>query len=226
MDRSIQEFDLDSIKPHSCILNLGKRRSGKSYLSRDLIYNHFLKFKKYKFYILISPTAFLNDDYSFIPDEYKFENFSEKLLTSLFNRQTQLIKKYGKKANIDTLLILDDCIDLSNKRQSNLLSYVFVRGRHLKISCLANFQYLKSVELKPSTRQQLDYIFIFGQSNKETIKLISDEWVSGEGVELISTIPDRETHKIMVIDNTINSDNIYWYRAEEIPKNFKIKKPY
>ena len=221
----MNEFNLDEIKSHSCILCLGRRRSGKSYLQRDIIYNHYHKYKKYKYYVLISPTAYLNSDYDFIPDKCKFESFSELLLTNLFKRQETLIKKYGRKNDLSLLLILDDCIDLSNKRQSNLLSYVFVRGRHLLISCLCSFQYIKSIELKPSTRQQLDYIFVFKQSNKETIKLVNDEFLGGsdEGFSIINTVPNRKEHKILVIDNTEDEDNLYYYKAVEIPKSFKVK---
>jgi len=222
----MERFNLENIKDHSCILSLGKRRSGKSFLQRDIIYNHYCKDKKYKFIILISPTANLNDDYNFIPKEYKFENFSEILLKNLFKRQELLIKKYGKRKDLSVLLILDDCIDLSNKRQSNLLSYIFVRGRHLLISCICGFQYLKSVELKPSTRQQIDYVFCFSQSNKDTIKLVADEWLGGtnEAIDVVKNIPNRKTHKILVIDNTEDEDNLYHYIAEPIPKTFKLKK--
>ena len=221
--RELQKFDFDEIKDYSTILNIGRRRSGKSVNQRELLY-YLYKKRKIKFFLLISPTSFINDDYKFIPEEYRFEKFSEKLLNNLFKRQELLIKKYGRRKEFATVLVLDDCIDLSNKRQANLLSYIFVRGRHLLLWCICSFQYIKSVELKPSTRQQLDYIFVFKQSNKDTIKLIDDEWLGGEGYKYVNEVPSRPLFRTLVIDNTEDEDNLYWYRAELIPKTFKIKK--
>lgn len=225
MTMNFNKFEFDKIKDYSTILSIGRRRSGKSVNQRELLY-YFAKERKVKFFILISPTSNINDDYDFIPEEYRFENFSETLLKNLFKRQELLIKKYGRKKEFATILILDDCIDLSNKRQSNLLSYIFVRGRHLLLYCVCSFQYLKSVELKPSTRQQLDYIFVFKQSNKDTIKLISDEWLGGtdEAREIVDKVPSREKHRTLVIDNTEDTDNLYWYVANLIPPKFRIKK--
>jgi hypothetical protein len=229
----MNSFKPDLMVEHPTILLLGKRRVGKSYLSRDLVYNEFYKNRKYKFFILISPTCFLNDDYNFIPDEWKFERFSTLLLQKLFKRQDDLKKKYKNKGDFNTLLILDDVVGLSNQEQSKLLATILLSGRHRRISIILSLQYLFTKEMSKSCRDCLDYGFIFPQSNTENIKAVVSQWLGGskekekEGWEIVKTVPKIENHQILVIDNTKISDkndNLYSYIAQEIPKKAKIKK--
>ena len=229
----MEEFKLDKMVKHPAILLLGKRRVGKSYLCKDIVYNEFYKNRKYKFYILISPTAFLNEDYSFIPDEWKFERFSTLLLQKLFKRQDDLKKKYKNKGDFNTLLILDDVVGLSNAQQSKLLATILLSGRHRNISIILSLQYLFTKEMSKSYRDCLDYAFIFPQSNTENIKAVCQQWLGGskekekEGYDIIKKVPDIKSHRILVIDNTqisAENDNLYHYTAEEIPKNALIKK--
>jgi len=229
----MKEFELNSMLEHPAILLLGKRRVGKSYCCRDIVYNEFYKNRKYKFFILISPTAFLNDDYNFLPDEYKFEKFSTLLLQKLFKRQDDLKKKYKNKGDFNLLLILDDVVGLSNQEQSKLLATILLSGRHRRISIILSLQYLFTKEMSKSCRDCLDYAFIFPQSNTENIKAISQQWLGGskekekEGFDIINKVPDIDSHRILIIDNTkISSmnDNLYHYTANEIPKMALIKK--
>ena len=226
-------FNLNDMVEHPAILLLGKRRVGKSYLAKDIVYNEFYKNRKYKFYILISPTAFLNDDYDFIPDEWKFEKFSTILLQKLFKRQDDLKKKYKNKGDFNTLLILDDVVGLSNSEQSKLLATILLSGRHRRISIILSLQYLFTKEMSKSCRDCLDYGFIFPQSNTENIKAVVQQWLGGskekekEGYEIVKNIPDIKKHQILVIDNTqisAENDNLYRYIADEIPKKALIKK--
>lgn len=229
----MNSFKLENMLEHPAILLLGKRRVGKSFCCRDIVYNEFYKNRKYKFFILISPTAFLNNDYDFLPDEWKFEKFSTLLLQKLFKRQDDLKKKYKNKGDFNTLLILDDVVGLTNQEQSKLLSHVLLSGRHRRLSIILSLQYLFTKEMSKSCRDCLDYAFIFPQSNTENIKAVCQQWLGGskekekEGYQIIKKIPNIETHRILVIDNTKISDkndNLYNYIAKEIPKKAEIKK--
>ena len=229
----METFELNSMLEHPAILLLGKRRVGKSFACRDIVYNEFYKNRKYKFFILISPTCFLNDDYDFIPNEYKFENMSSLLLNKIFQRQDALKKKYKNKGDFNMLIILDDVVGLANQEQSKLLANVLLAGRHRNISIILSLQYLFTKEMSKSCRDCLDYAFIFPQSNTENIKAICQQWLGGsrekekDGYKIIKEIPDISKHQVLVIDNTkisSENDNLYKYIAEEIPKTAKIKK--
>ena len=227
-------LNINNIKDYPVICCLGKRRSGKTFLIRDLIYNHFVKIKKYKNIILISPTAHIDqsNSYSFIDDKYKFEEFSESLLLNLMKRQAELIKR-DRKGSYNTLLILDDVINMSDKRESKLLASLLVKSRHYRISIILSLQYMKSQEFTPASRDNIDYLFVFPQTSTENIKNISSQWFGGskekemKGRQLIESVPDIEDHNILVIDNTeINLDinkMIYEYIAHPIPDKFRLK---
>ena len=229
----MNEFELENIMPHSAICLLGKRRVGKSYCVRDLVYNEYYKKRKYKFFILICPTCKLNNDYDFIPDEYKFERMNTMLLQKIFMRQDTLKKKYGNKGDFDLCLILDDVVGLSNMEQSKLLATMLLSGRHRNITIILSLQYLFTKEMSKSCRDCLDYIFVFPQSNTENIKAVVEQWLGGdkekekEGRVLVKSIPNIKSHQILVIDNTTISDendNLYTYTAKEIPNKAMIKK--
>ena len=225
-------FDLSKMQKYPVICLLGKRRSGKTWAIRDIVYNHFHKQRKYKFVILVSPTARLNEDYAFIPDDFKFEEFSETLLMSLMKRQADLLKK-DKKSAIDTLLILDDVVNLADKSQAGILSSLLVKSRHYRISIILSLQYMKAREFPPASRDNLDYIFVFPQNNKENIRNIVDQWLGGnkekeeQGYRLVYEVPDYITHRVLVISNTESTHDLRSitssYIAQKIPTNFRIK---
>ena len=227
---SVKQFDYSIIPEYPAILNIAKRRLGKSFLTRDLVFNYFYKIKKYKFFIVISPTCRLNKDYDFIPDDCKFERFSDTLLLKIFERQDNLKKKYGDKGDFNLLLILDDCVGTTNRTQSKLLAQIWNTGRHRKLAIITNLQYLFTQECSKSARDSNDLIFVFQQNNTENIKAIVSQWIGGSkekekiGYNIIEKVPDGEKHRILVIDNTKIRDNLYHYTAETIPDKAKIKK--
>ena len=222
-------FDTDTIPDYPVICLLGKRRSGKTYAIADLCYYHFHRKKRYKMVILISPTARLNTDYDFIPDAQKFESFTDTLLESLMKRQADLIKR-DKKSEIDILLILDDVVNLADKSQSHMLSSLLVKSRHYRISIILSLQYMKAREFPPASRDNLDYIFIFPQNNKENIKSIVEQWLGGtkekelQGYRIVDEVPDFESHRVLVINNTDVGKSVEqmcsYYIAKKIPQKW------
>lgn len=229
---NIKEFNYDIVKRHPVFVNLGRRRVGKSVLTRDQVYNYHIKIQKTPFIMLVSPTGVFNNDYDYLEPKYKFEAFTESLLEGLLMRQKRLIET-DPKGDFDTLLILDDVVKSGNKKQIDLLSKLLTLSRHYRISIILNIQYLKSSEFSPTMRDNVDYMFIFRQNNLENQKSIVEQWLSLNkenklaGYKLVESIPKQ--YRIMVIDNTLITDDymdfVYHYTADinEIPKNFKIK---
>lgn len=230
---NIKEFNYDIVKKYPVFVNLGRRRVGKSVLTRDQVYHYHIKRAKTPFIILVSPTGVFNNDYNYIEPKYKFEAFTESLLEGLLIRQKKLIET-EPNGDFDTLLILDDVVKSGNKRQIDLLSRLLTLSRHYRLSIILNIQYLKSSEFSPTMRDNVDYMFIFRQNNAENQKAIVEQWLSLRkedklaGYRLVQDIPKK--YRLMVIDNTLITDDfkdfIYHYESdiESIPKNFMIKK--
>ena len=54
----LDKFDYDDLPKYPVICNLGKRRSGKTNLTRDQCYHYFYRRSKYPRVLLFSPTFF------------------------------------------------------------------------------------------------------------------------------------------------------------------------
>lgn len=228
---TINEFNYDMVKKYPVMVNLGRRRVGKSVLTKDQVYNYHVKRARTPFIILVSPTGVFNTDYDYLEPKYKFDAFTEPLLEGLLLRQRKLIET-EPKGDYDTLLILDDIVKSGNKRQIDLLSRLLTLSRHYRLSIILNIQYLKSSEFSPTMRDNVDYMFIFKQNNYDNKKNIVEQWLSLKkdskhlGYEIIEDIP--QDYRVMVIDNTLitndYTDFVFHYTAdiETIPKNFKI----
>ena len=76
----IKKFDIQSIENHSTITIIAKRASGKSYLTREILY----KKKNIPAFVVISRTEKLNSFYSeFIPDTYIYSEYNSDVLTKI-----------------------------------------------------------------------------------------------------------------------------------------------
>ena len=230
---NINEWDFETIPKYPVIVNISKRRGGKSFLTRDIVKNYFYKIRKCPNVMVISETGLFNEDYKWLPKSRITKSFNDELISGIFDRQQKLIES-DKKGNNELLLILDDVVNMEDSGRNNikLLSRLFTLSRHFAISIILNTQYIKADIFPPIMRDNTDICCIFLQSNRDTKKLIVDTWLSlgepKEGLELLDTIPD-ENHRIMVIDNTKMTkeygDFIYHYKASEVPKNYQYKFP-
>jgi len=232
MSLLINEWDFDTIPKYSVIVNVSRRRGGKSFLTRDLMRNHFWAKRKVKNVLVISETGLFNGDYYFLKKERITPHFTEELINDIFDRQKKLIE-YDKHGDNELLLVLDDVINMEETGRKNvkLLSRLFTLSRHFKISIILNTQYIKADVFPPIMRDNTDIVNIFLQTNKDNKKMILDTWLSLDddnqtGYDLISSVPN-EDHRILTIDNTKITKNYgdfcFYYKAQPIPKTYHYK---
>ena len=98
-------------------------------------------------------------------------------MNKLIDKMTEINANKSAKERKHILLILDDCVSDTNFHQSPTIKKLFLRGRHINISLLITTQYIYLIS--PSMRNNLDYIF-FGQMNKQSIDLLTNEFISGD----------------------------------------------
>jgi hypothetical protein len=209
---------MSSLKDDGVVVMIGKRGSGKSYLTKDLLYHK----RDIPTGTVISGTEIANGFYGdFVPKIFIYEEYEESIMENLFKRQKKLLRKIqkGKKLDIRVFLIFDDCLD-DNKgwKNSKYIRGVFMNGRHFKILYILIMQY--PLGIGPNLRTNIDYVFILRDpivSNR--LRLYKNFAGMFPSFEIFCTTMDQctENYECMVIDNTKKSnkleDLVFWYKA-------------
>ena len=224
----IKKFDINSIVDYSTIAIIAKRASGKSFLTKEIMY----KKREIVATLVISRTEKLNSFYSqFIPDLYIYSEYNSDILTKAYKRQS-LLCEYNKKRikenktikNDSLMIIMDDCMSSKGTwlNDPNILE-LFFNGRHHHLSFILTMQY--SVGIPPEMRSNFDYIFLLAEDIISNRKRLYDHYAGMFPTfdvfqQVFNDI--TEDYGIMVINNRIHSKNItdkvFWYKAKEVPK--------
>lgn len=224
MQLELKKFDITKIRDDNVVVLLGKRRTGKSTLIRDIMYYH----RDIPVGTVISGSESSSPFYQrmvpklFIHDEYKPE-----IVENLLKRQKIICEKYNKevalygKTSLDprAFLIMDDCLhDNCWKRDKNI-KFVFMNGRHRKVLFFLPMQYPLGVP--PELRTNVDFTFILRENNYSNRKRIYDNYASiFPTFELFCVVMNEitEGYGCLVIDNTSGSNKleecVYWYEAD------------
>jgi hypothetical protein len=149
----LREFDFEE---HSSFCLLSSRKSGKSFMIRNLVYLLF-KQKKIDTLYIFSKTAHLDKFYlSWVDKHYIFPlEMIQPMINFLFKIQESLMKKNARLQNI--CIVLDD-IDCTAKATTEL-EFVFTLGRHYNMTIIMSAQIGKS-GVSPAIRANTQYIFI------------------------------------------------------------------
>lgn len=227
----IKRFDINKMVDHCTIAMIAKRATGKSYLTREIMYHK----RHISSAIAISRTEKLNSFYSdFIPQSYIYSEYDSSILTRIYQRQAQMNEdnkereKNGKKPKDDSLmLIMDDCMSSKGTwlKDPNILE-LFFNGRHHHLSFILTMQY--AMGIPPEYRSNFDYIFLLAEDTISNRKRLFDHYAgmfpSFDIFQQVFT-DITENYGVMVIDNRVHSKNItdkvYWYKAKNVP-NFKV----
>jgi hypothetical protein len=231
MQLQLKKFDIKSITDDSVVVFIGKRRTGKSFLVRDVLYHH----KDVPIGTLISATESANKYYSdMIPSLFIHDEYTASVVENVVKRQKIIIKKINKEkerngnCKIDprAFLILDDCLfDNTWVRDKNVIS-IFLNGRHYKMLFMITMQY--PLGIPPSLRTNLDYVFILRENNMSNRRRIYENYAGMiPSFELFNEIMDQctENYECLVLKINAQSnkleDQIFWYKAET-HEDFKI----
>jgi hypothetical protein len=227
----IKPFKINEMVDHCTIAMIAKRATGKSFLTREIMYQK----KNIAAAIAISRTEKLNSFYSeFIPDSYIYSEYSSDILARIYERQSKInednkkrIKDKKKIKNDSLMLIMDDCMSSKGTwlKDPNILE-LFFNGRHHHLSFILTMQY--SVGIPPEMRSNFDYIFLLAEDTISNRKRLYEHYAGMFPTfdifqQVFSDI--TENYGIMVIDNRVHSknltDKVFWYKAKNVP-TFKI----
>lgn len=214
---NIREFPIHKMKPGATIVIIGKRSSGKSVLVKDIIQVHKHNFSVAK---ILCGSEENNHFYAQIFNDLYINNeYDEKALQDLEKHQKMVINKYGADApESRALLIIDDCNDDPKMLNRPMMQKYFKNGRHMNVSLCLSLQY--GMDIKPSIRTNIDYIFIFRDSSESNRKKLYSNFASIIGnYNMFCDIMDIicQDYTALVIDNRVQSNNVedcvFYYKA-------------
>lgn len=221
----LNKFKIKSILPDATILCLGKRRSGKSFLVRDIFYHH----RHMPCGVVFSGTEEANPFFGdFIPDSFIHSDYDPELIQSILNKQKRKIREAktsgkspdGKLPSNNKFIVLDDMLhDAQNWKRDKTIKNIFFNGRHYNILFILTMQYAQAIP--PELRSNIDYVFIFNESSVANRKKIYDAYAGMiPSFDHFCNILDACTQNFecMVIKTSGNStnlsDQIFWYKAQ------------
>ena len=156
---NLKKFDISSIQKGSVVLLIGKRRTGKSEITKNLLFSN----RHIPVGTIISGTEGANKFYSkIVPPIFIHEEYSPEIISNVLKRQKMVVKKMNDqientgKSSIDpdAFLILDDCLyDSSWTKDVNIRSF-FMNGRHHKMLLVITSQY--AMGIPPNLRANVD----------------------------------------------------------------------
>ena len=216
----IYEFKLDKMVAHPSIAIIAKRGSGKSYITRDIVYH----FRHIPGAAVIAPTDVMNPFYKFFfPDIYIHYDIKDDLLKNILMRQMAMIEKHKENPDYDptALLVMDDCMPRKkNWDRDETIIEVIMNARHYKLPYILTTQ--TPVGISPEFRMNFDYVFLLKEDSTINRRKLWQQYAcifpTFESFEKVFVECTRD-YGAMVIDNRKPTDSIaekvFWFKAEE-----------
>lgn len=225
----LQEFDPSTIKLDGTIVAVGKRRTGKSWVFRNLMY---LMKDTIPAGIVISQTDELNKFWrQYIPSKFIYPHYEPEILETVFKRQKKILNDNSlteeeKDKLAPFFVLLDDVIsDQRLKYDSNLME-LFVAGRHYRLFVLITTQYAKAIT--PTLRGNTDYCFIMKCIQQRQREALWEDFGDFLTKDAFAQILDAytEDNEVLVIDtcpeHTVDPlEMLYWWKACD-PGEYKM----
>mgnify|MGYP003339041376 CR=1 FL=1 len=212
----IRQFDMNLLTPNRTIVTIGKRGSGKSVLIRDILYHY----RYIPEVVLFSATEESNSGFSdIIPSVFIYNDFSEKVLQKIIDRQRELATRLSKEEmkRHAILIVLDD-MAYSNFLRGKAIKQLFFNGRHSHITCIISLQY--SLDIPASLRGNIDILFTFKDVMKKSRdRLYQYYFGMFSSLKTFEKALDACTHNYssMVLNNcspsTEISETVFFYKA-------------
>mgnify|MGYP001417075723 FL=1 len=226
---ALKEFNPEDIKLDGTVVAVGKRRTGKSWVFRDLMYRMKDKFPAG---LVVSQTDELNKFWrQYIPAKYIYPTYQPEILDALFKRQKKLLNDNGlsdeeKDKIAPFFVLLDDVISDQRLKYDENLMELFVAGRHYRIFTLITTQYAKAIT--PVIRGNTDYCFIMKTIQqrqrealwedfadfltKEAFYQIIDAYTEDNEVLVVNTCPEQKVDPL---------EMLFWWKATD-PGEFRV----
>jgi hypothetical protein len=238
----LRKFNMKDVLQDSVVVFIGKRRTGKSTLVRDLLWHH----RDLPMGTVISGTEESNSFYgTIIPPMFIHGEYSPAVIANFVKRQQLITKKIRDTTGVGvtqagavmprggldprSFLIMDDCLYDNSWINDRNIRYLFLNGRHQKVFFIITMQY--PLGIPPILRTNVDFVFILRENFINNRKRIFDNFGAAfPSFDFFCQIMGQctENYECLVINNTTRSnkleDMIFWYKADMHPE-FRIGAP-
>jgi hypothetical protein len=247
MNLELKKFDMRTIKDDKVVVLIGRRETGKSFLTRDLLYYH----QDIPVGITISGTEDANSFYSSImPSIFIHGAYKPEIIHNTLARQKKILAAIQKETadkkligmtpqdyvksgdcSIDprSFLILDDCLYDKAWVNNTDIRCLFMNGRHYFTMFIITMQY--ALGIPPNLRTNIDYVFILRENYASNRKRIFEQYAGMfPSYEIFCQVMDQctEDYECLVINNNAKSnkleDQVFWYKADS-HENFQLGHP-
>jgi hypothetical protein len=225
---------MKDIPQDAVVIFIGRRRTGKSTLVKDLLFHH----QNMPLGTVISGTEESNGFFKkMVPPIFIHGEYNPVILANYVKRQKLIMQKImaetdrGGTSRLDprSFLILDDCMYDDSWTHDKNIKYLFMNGRWLKVFFIITMQF--PLGIQPALRTNVDYVFILREPYMSNRKRIYENYGSAfPTFEFFCQIMDQCTQNFecLVINNNTQSnkleDAIFWYKAE-MHGDFRIGAP-
>lgn len=220
MKRELFYMDVHEIPNDAVCLITGRRRTGKSFLTRWLLYN---KRKVFPFGMVMTQTKFNKFWSTYINKDAVWGDYSSEALHRLVARQSTLVDDNIWGIDPRIFVVLDDLAADVQLRYDYMLRSFFYYGRHLKTFLVVTSQWFKS--LAPGCRENADYIFLFGMSNLNELEAIYEEYAAGVPrdifYQLVSRYSSESNCFVINPHGRTPFERFFQYRAQD-PGPFRM----
>jgi len=231
---NLRKFSMKSIPQDAVVVFIGRRRTGKSTLVRDLLYHH----QNIPMGCVISGTEESNGFFKkIVPPMFIHGEYNPIILANFVKRQKLVVQKIeqdkerGVNSNIDprAFMILDDCMYDDSWTHDKNIRNLFMNGRHFKVFFIITMQF--PLGIQPALRTNVDYVFILREPYMNNRRRLYENYGSAfPSFEFFCQMMDQctQNYECLVINNNTQSnkleDTIFWYKAE-IQGDFKLGAP-
>jgi hypothetical protein len=209
----LRKFNLNYIKDSSFIYVIGIAGSGKSMITKDILYYH----SDIPAGIAIFNCAKSKNSYNYIPPIFLHEQFNKKIVKRFIKNQVS--NSENEEYDSRSFFILEQFMIEYKWNKDKYLQYLYENYANLNALCIIEQH---EIDIKEDNVNNIDYIFIlktqFDINKQKIYKKI--EKIMGIDYSLFCKFMDDYTHNYncLVLDVKSKSKNIqdklYWFKAE------------
>ena len=209
---------IDRLPKYFTISVASKRNSGKSVMMMELV-RDLMRQRKVDMVIVMSGSAHLNDDWTFLPKKLVMP-FSERILGNVWYSQSKKEAKDRKHI----LFVFDDCLSDAIAIRNPLLTRIYTLGRHVAVSGILISQHTASL-LSPTIKGNSD-IILWSQLNKGQLVQLADATSNISTKDFVRLSENLGGHdfQFLLLDNYNRSTNPREFLAVVKAKPPKEKK--
>ena len=221
------DFNFYENTDHNVIINIGKPRSGKTFLTKWFILKHTIdpKSKFFHWGIVITKTAFDREDYEYIPEEYVVSGWNQERIEHYIEQLKDIKRENGKVP--PSFMILDDIVADNDILQNPFFKNLCAITAHLSLTIILSGQYLFQ-SANPVLRECATIVFMFRTTSGRTLKGLWENFG-----QLFDKFDDFKKHllkitrpkhtALMYIANNDMEDNYVSFKAPAEVKDIDVE---